>query len=526
MRGATAVTPASPGTAAGTAGEEVEVAIVGAGPAGTLLAHLLAEKHGRSVCLIDPRLSAPWPNNYGVWQDEWQALEAKLQLGLPECLGYTWSLTDCYFGGSWDVPAEDRLRLERGYGRVDRQKLKARLQSSRVRTYEDGLSSKAVANNIFSGNGLRHDADGSTLTLTSGRVIRAKVVVDATGWESQLTRRLPGKGEPAAPKPGFQIAYGFECVVDGPTHYDPAAMTLFDYRTDHLNSDPVWERRASETPTFMYAMPLGPVTNESGSQRIFFEETSLVARPGLSFEECRQRCFARLKYLGVSVRPGTLSDEEFCYIPMGGPLPEPGQRVVAFGGAAAIVHPATGYQLCRMMAASGDVAAALARELADPAGCRPDAAAAAAYEAIWSPENQAQRDFAVFGGEFLMGLDVECLRGWFDGFFRLPEPLWAGFLAGWPSLPGNYLHESWLQRIWFGVQLMIKIPWPVALRLVRAILEFTLTYGIALFRSVTPFFGSPPSYAWSPPVPPDEIGDPVAKREARAMMAAGPGRLG
>eukprot|EP00971_Amphidinium_carterae_P205294 4074613-Amphidinium_carterae.1 len=27
------------------------------------------------------------------------------------------------------------------------------------------------------------------------------------------------------------------------------------------------------------------------------------------------------------------------------------------------------------------------------------------------------------------------------GFFRLPEPLWAGFLAGWPTLPGNENHE-------------------------------------------------------------------------------------
>lgn len=497
----------------------MDVAVVGAGPAGTLVAYLLAERQGRSVCLIDPQASKPWPNNYGVWQEEWDALEAKLQLGLQECRASAWRVTDCYFGGSWDLPVENRLRLDRAYARVDRAKLKARLQSSRVRVVEESLAAEAVANNIYAGGGLQHDATGSMLSLASGRVVRAKLVVDATGSESRLTRRLPGAGEPEQPEPGFQIAYGFECIVDGPTHYAPEAMTLFDYRTDHLSSDADWERRACESPTFMYAMPLGP--SPDGGQRIFFEETSLVARPAVSFEECKRRCFARLEHLGIAVRPGSICDVEFCYIPMGGPLPEPGQRVVAFGGAAAMVHPSTGYQLCRMMAGANELATALGNGLADPKGFQPDAVAAAAYEALWSPENQAQRDFAVFGGEFLMDLDVEGLRGWFNGFFRLPEPLWAGFLAGWPTLPGNQLHESWFARIWFGLQLVVKIPVPVAVRLAGGILQFTLSYGVGLLRSVTPFFGAPASYAWSPPVPVDELGDPTAKREARAMMAAG-----
>jgi len=172
------------------------------------------------------------------------------------------------------------------------------------------------------------------------------------------------------------------------------------------------------------------------------------------------------------------------------------------------------------MAAASEVSAAIGRVLADPAG-RPDAAAAAAYEAMWSPANQAQRDFALFGGEFLMELDVAGLRGWFDGFFRLDEPLWAGFLAGWPTLPNNELHESWFARIWFGIQLLVKIPWPIKLRLAQGIVQFTFSYGVTLLRSVTPLFGSPPSYRWSPPLPAEEVGDVAAKLEARAMMAAG-----
>ena len=42
-----------------------------------------------------------------------------------------------------------------------------------------------------------------------------------------------------------------------------------------------------------------------------------------------------MKVLGVE-------EEEYCYIPMGGELPDLAQRVVGFGGAANMVHPATG----------------------------------------------------------------------------------------------------------------------------------------------------------------------------------------
>ena len=42
-----------------------------------------------------------------------------------------------------------------------------------------------------------------------------------------------------------------------------------------------------------------------------------------------------MKILGVE-------EEEYCYIPMGGELPDLTQRIIGFGGAANMVHPATG----------------------------------------------------------------------------------------------------------------------------------------------------------------------------------------
>ena len=348
-------------------------------------------------------------------------------------------------------------------------------------------------------------------------------MVDCTGHETDLVLRdTRTRSDP----PGYQIAYG--CVVNvdetdvsdltrvGP--YDKEAMTLFDYRTDHFSEGTREMDEAEKAPTFMYVMPLE-------GNKVFFEETSLVARPAISFRECKDRCFKRLDHLGIKVAGGIengsvgIEEEEFCYIPMGGPLPAQDQRVVAFGGAAAMVHPSTGYHLCRAMTGAGDVARTLRRELkpAAEAGVDLDRAAALAYDAIWSPETVRQRNFAVFGGEFLMKQKVQGLRGFFDGFFRLPIGMWAGFLAGWPGLPNNDKHESWLSRMSFGLNFIVRIPLGVAADMAANILSYSVTNFPALPQSVTPLLGEPEGYSR-----PEEraimVGDVAAKMEARDMI--------
>ena len=74
-----------------------------------MLAFLLAERSNLDVALVDNGLDRPWPNNYGVWEEEWQALSKLLpELGLDDCVMNRWARTDCFFGGSWDVPMEER----------------------------------------------------------------------------------------------------------------------------------------------------------------------------------------------------------------------------------------------------------------------------------------------------------------------------------------------------------------------------------------------------------------------------------
>jgi len=203
---------------------------------------------------------------------------------------------------------------------------------------------------------------------------------------------------------------------------------------------------------------------------------------------------------------------------------------VPIGGAANTVHPATGYQVCRMLASATGVANALTAELKRP-DFDPDAAAAAAHASLWPESNRLQRDFSVFGGEFLGSQPVEILRGFFGAFFALPQDVWGGFLAGWPGLPGNDNHATYLARIKFGIGIALKFPPKVAAVFVAYLATFTAEYGPLILKSIfTPVF-----QIGVGPVAPDPglrarrarerevyvIGDVAAKKEAVAMLKAG-----
>lgn len=127
--------------------------------------------------------------------------------------------------------------------------------------------------------------------------------------------------------------------------------------------------------------------------RVFWEETSLIGAGfrRLSFEECKKRAMQRLKFHGIEIYD--IEEEEYCYIPMGGELPAADQRIIAFGGAAKMVHPSTGYQVNRMMAAASDLAETISSNL--KTNKKPDQIAARAYESMWNYSNRLQRDFQV-----------------------------------------------------------------------------------------------------------------------------------
>ena len=318
--------------------------------------------------------------------------------------------------------------------------------------------------------------------------------------------------------------------------YDPEKMLLFDYRTDHFDGtgdsdddDSGDDDDPSSSPTFLYAMPMG-------GGRCFFEETSLVASPALRMSTCESRLRRRLAHHGIVVEE--VEEEEYCYIPMGGGLPTAGQRIVPVGGAASMAHPATGYTVQRTMAS----AARLAREIRDiitvdekekekekekrsrgvvggDGVSDPSRESERCLNAIWPPGAIRQRNFAVFGGDFLMSQDVDGLRGFFLGFFALDQELWGGFLGHYPGLPGSGRHESWAGRLAFGLRFLARLPPDVAARLAGRIVTYSLEYGGDLAQSVTPFFGEPSGYEGR--MENGEEGDVEVKEEIRGMVERG-----
>ncbi len=83
-----------------------------------------------------------------------------------------------------------------------------------------------------------------------------------------------------------------------------------------------------------------------------------------------------------------IGEEEWSYIPVGGPLPLGSQRVTAFGAAANLVHPATGYSIARSLRE----APRLAREMAGVLRRRLPAPQTArlVWTALWPAEKRRQ----------------------------------------------------------------------------------------------------------------------------------------
>ncbi|CAK9184016.1 unnamed protein product [Ilex paraguariensis] len=385
----------------------VDLAVVGGGPAGLAVAQQVSEA-GLSVCSIDPSPKLIWPNNYGVWVDEFEAMD------LLDCLDTTWSGAVVY------VNDQSTKNLDRPYGRVNRKQLKSKMMQKCILNGVKFHQAKVIK--------VIHEESKSLLICNDGVTIQAAVVLDATGF----SRCLVQYDKPY--NPGYQVAYGIVAEVEEHP-FDLNKMVFMDWRDSHLNNNMELKERNRRIPTFLYAMPFS-------SERIFLEETSLVARPGVSMEDIQERMVARLRHLGIKVK--SIEEDERCVIPMGGPLPVIPQRVVGIGGTAGMVHPSTGYMVARTLAAAPIIANSIVQYFGSERSCLGNELCAEVWKDLWPIERRRQREFFCFGMDILLKLDLHATRRFFDAFFDLEPRYWHGFLSSRLFLP---------ELIFFGLSL-------------------------------------------------------------------------
>lgn len=376
----------------------VDLAVVGGGPAGLAVAQQVSEA-GLSVCSIDPSPKLIWPNNYGVWVDEFEAMD------LLDCLDTTWSGAVVY------IDENSKKYLDRPYGRVNRKQLKSKMLQKCIGNGVNFHQAKVIK--------VIHEESKSLIICNDGVTIQASVVLDATGF----SRCLVQYDKPY--NPGYQVAYGILAEVEEHP-FDVDKMVFMDWRDSHLNGNMELKERNSKIPTFLYAMPFS-------KNRIFLEETSLVARPGVAMKDIQERMVARLRHLGINVK--SIEEDEHCLIPMGGPLPVLPQRVVGIGGTAGMVHPSTGYMVARTLAAAPIVARSIVQYIGSNGRLLGDELSSEVWKDLWPIERRRQREFFCFGMDILLKLDLQGTRRFFDAFFDLEPRYWHGFLSSRLFLP-------------------------------------------------------------------------------------------
>lgn len=360
----------------------LDALVIGKGPAGLAAAAALAEE-GLSVAVAGPR-DAPWTAVYGAWMDDLE------EVGCPAFVQNRWTRVTLDAGRG---PRD----LGRTYARIDNAGLAAALRArieGRGGAWIDGVAEKA-----------EHRREGSAVAFEDGRVVEARVVVEATGHRTRFVERA------RHPEPAYQTAVGWTLETEAHP-YAPDQAVLMDWSDAHLSRE---ERRGP--PTFLYAFPLG-------GGRLFVEETALAARPQAEAGSLRRRLERRLEHLGIAGE--RVGGEERVWIPMGGAIPRP-QRVIGFGAAAGMVHPATGYSVARALRAAPALGRAVAEALR--AGAGPEGAARAGWEAVWPADRRRSQALYRFGMEMLLKMDAATTRAFFASFFELPPEDWRAYLS-------------------------------------------------------------------------------------------------
>ena len=377
--------------------EILDILILGSGPAALCLASELAKQDLNIKGISTKSPNEKWENTYGIWASELE------ELGLESLLSHRWSRTVSFFGNGKNKNGNIPTKHNYDYGLINQEAF----QNELLKKCKGIEWLNETAKDITEKNKL------SEVICFSGLKIKARLVIDASGHKSKFVKR-PVQNEIAQ-----QAAYGIVGKFSSPP-VNREEFVLMDFRPDHLN-----KKEKSSSPSFLYAMDLG-------NETFFVEETSLASYPALSQEDLKKRLLKRLNNKGIKV--SEIYHEENCLFPMNLPLPLKKQFVLGFGGAASMVHPASGYMIGSLLRRAPLLAEKLALFLKEP-HLSSQQIASKGWDILWPYELTQRHKLYQYGLRRLMSFDESKLRSFFSNFFKLSTNEWVGFLTNTLPLP-------------------------------------------------------------------------------------------
>ena len=377
--------------------EILDILILGSGPAALCLASELAKQDLNIKGISTKSPNEKWENTYGIWASELE------ELGLESLLSHRWCKTVSFFGNGENKKGNIPTKHYYDYGLINQE------------AFQNELLKKCKWIEWFNetAKGITEKNKLSEVICFSGLKIKARLVIDASGHKSNFVKR-PKQSEIAQ-----QAAFGIVGKFSSPP-VDKDQFVLMDFRPNHLNKD---EKLSS--PSFLYAMDLG-------NDIFFVEETSLASYPAVSQENLKKRLLKRLNSKGINVNE--IFHEENCLFPMNLPLPFKKQFVLGFGGAASMVHPASGYMIGSLLRRAPLLAEKLAIFLKDT-NLSSIELATKGWDVLWPYELTQRHKLYQYGLRRLMSFDESRLRSFFSNFFRLSTKEWVGFLTNTLPLP-------------------------------------------------------------------------------------------
>ena len=377
--------------------EILDILILGSGPAALCLASELSKQNLSVKGISTKSPNEKWENTYGIWASELE------ELGLDYLLSHRWSKTVSFFGNGKSKKGNTPTNHCYDYGLINQEAF----QNELLKKCKGIKWLNETAKQITQKNKI------SEVICFSGLKLKARLVIDASGHRSKFVKR------PVIDGVAQQAAYGIVGKFSSPP-VKKDQFVLMDFRPDHLNKE---EQLSS--PSFLYAMDLG-------NETYFVEETSLACYPAFSQDLLKKRLLSRLKNKGIKINE--IYHEENCLFPMNLPLPFKNQFVLGFGGAASMVHPASGYMIGSLLRRAPLLAKKLAIFLNEP-NLSSLELATKGWRVLWPLELTQRHKLYQYGLQRLMSFDECKLRCFFSNFFKLSTKEWVGFLTNTLPLP-------------------------------------------------------------------------------------------